>query len=195
MITRAANPRAHSALLTSVVFLFVLGLGALITVPNFVSNGPGKINAIINNLRQLDGAEQQWAEVHGYTNVTPVTPADIAPYVKDGWHGNPVVTVMSTKTPRVLVPMTGSVPTDLILIRTEVWNCVQRIQLANVEMEPSDSDRRVLRHAESLLELKQWREANEELKNISAQSKAHPDVLRVRRNVWEMAGQELGIDL
>ena len=44
-------------------------------------------------------------------------------------------------------------------------------------------DQRCLAAAEGWLELGDWREANAELENISPQSRAHPEVLRLR---WEI---------
>jgi hypothetical protein len=41
-------------------------------------------NACLNNLRQIDGAKQQWALEKGKTNGSTVTVADIAPYIRDG---------------------------------------------------------------------------------------------------------------
>ena len=39
------------------------------------------------------------------------------------------------------------------------------------------------------LELGNWREANEELENISPEQRAHPDVLQVRCKVYHDAGK------
>ena len=46
-------------------------------------------NACINNLRQMDGAKQQWALENkiSITNETPVTWKDIEPYIKIGASG------------------------------------------------------------------------------------------------------------
>jgi hypothetical protein len=51
-------------------------------MPNFVSRGPGKINAIITNLRQIDGAAEQWAIDHHQTGAVLVTREDLAPYLR-----------------------------------------------------------------------------------------------------------------
>jgi hypothetical protein len=75
---RFRRPRSWVTILIvglSVAVLFVLG------VPNFVGHGPGKINAILNNLRQIDGASQQWATSRGQTGAVTATWADIAPYL------------------------------------------------------------------------------------------------------------------
>ena len=41
------------------------------------------VNACINNLRQLDGAKQQWALEHNKTGSAVPTPQDVAVYLKD----------------------------------------------------------------------------------------------------------------
>ena len=41
-------------------------------------------NACISNLRQIDGAKNEWALENGKANGTPVTAADIAPYIQGG---------------------------------------------------------------------------------------------------------------
>jgi outer membrane lipoprotein-sorting protein len=45
-------------------------------------------NACINNLRQIDGAKQEWALEKGKANGTPVTEDDIKPYLKLDASGN-----------------------------------------------------------------------------------------------------------
>jgi len=48
-------------------------------------------------------------------------------------------------------------------------------------------DRRHLEAAEGWLELGNWHEANEELEGIASQLRAHPDVLRMRVEVYSAA--------
>jgi len=45
-------------------------------------------NACINNLRQIDAAKNEWALEKGKPNGTPVTEADIKPYIKLDANGN-----------------------------------------------------------------------------------------------------------
>jgi hypothetical protein len=61
--------------------LFVAFLIA-IAVPNYNHGGSSKTNAIVNNLRQLDGAVQYWGIQHQETGAVAVTWEDIAPYIK-----------------------------------------------------------------------------------------------------------------
>ena len=73
------------------IFLFTIGFIILLTVviiPAGVGNGGQKANAIINNLRYIDAAKNQWAFEHGITNANqaanytqPLSWKDIAPYL------------------------------------------------------------------------------------------------------------------
>src|SRR5437764_12144895 len=65
------------------IVVAIIGLLAAIAIPNFVrARTTSQMNACINNLRQIDGAKQQWAlETKQATNATPVT-TDIVPYLK-----------------------------------------------------------------------------------------------------------------
>lgn len=72
------------------ILLFAFGFIILLATitPNFVGNGGQKANAIINNLRYIDAAKQQWAFEHGITNTDqaahftqPLLWKDIAPYL------------------------------------------------------------------------------------------------------------------
>lgn len=71
----------------TVIFLFVVLAGAYARLdPHgvFVRKGPSPGNACINNLRQLDGAAEQWRlENNRTTNEFP-TPAQAAIYIKGG---------------------------------------------------------------------------------------------------------------
>jgi predicted PurR-regulated permease PerM len=74
-----------SWLLPFVVLIATIGLLIAIVVPNFVHGGSTKLNGIINNLRQIDAAKQEWAIEHGLTNAAQlnrvVTEKDLAPYL------------------------------------------------------------------------------------------------------------------
>jgi hypothetical protein len=66
------------------VVLVLVSLFAWISIPNFVGGGPSKLSGIVNTLRQIDGAKQQWAFEHGITNsdafTNEFTELDLAPY-------------------------------------------------------------------------------------------------------------------
>jgi|ERR1017187_9805840 hypothetical protein len=68
------------------VLACVVGIFALIAIPNFVSNGGngpgGKSNACINNLRRIDAAKNEWALEHNGKTNDVVTVSDIKPYLE-----------------------------------------------------------------------------------------------------------------
>lgn len=70
----------------SFAWAFVIGMMAAIAVPNFVKAREIALrNACINNLRQIDGATEQWALENKKNVGTPVTVADINSYLKGGF--------------------------------------------------------------------------------------------------------------
>jgi len=74
------------------IVVCLIGIFALIAIPNFVSNGRnspgGKSNACINNLRRIDAAKNEWASENGKTNGAVVTENDLKPYIKLDSRGN-----------------------------------------------------------------------------------------------------------
>ena len=78
----------RSWLLTVVLMMAIVGLLIAIAIPNYIGGGPGKISSVINMLRQIDGAKQEWAIEHGFTNgVAPsreMTQQDLAPLFSHG---------------------------------------------------------------------------------------------------------------
>jgi prepilin-type N-terminal cleavage/methylation domain-containing protein len=67
------------------IVVAIIGLLAAIAIPNFVrARTTSQKNACINNLRQIDGAKQQWAlENKAATNASPQA-TDIQPYMGRG---------------------------------------------------------------------------------------------------------------
>jgi len=65
------------------IVVAIIGLLAAIAIPNFVrARETSQMNACINNLRQIDGAKQQWAlETKQASNATP-NYSDISGYMK-----------------------------------------------------------------------------------------------------------------
>ena len=66
------------------IVVAIIGLLAAIAIPNFVrARTTSQMNACINNLRQIDGAKQQWAlETKQATNATPGI-TDISVYLRN----------------------------------------------------------------------------------------------------------------
>ena len=67
------------------IVVAIIGLLAAIAIPNFVrARTTSQTNACINNLRQIDGAKQQWAlETHQLSTVTPPQ-GSLTPYLGRG---------------------------------------------------------------------------------------------------------------
>ncbi|MDX1950668.1 MAG: type II secretion system protein [Verrucomicrobiota bacterium] len=56
------NNKSGFTLVEIMIVVAIIGLLAAIAIPNFVkARGTAQKNACINNLRQIDGAKEQWA--------------------------------------------------------------------------------------------------------------------------------------
>src|SRR5260370_33547395 len=65
------------------VVVAIIGLLAAIAVPNYIKpRTASQANACINNLRQMDGAAQQWALEFKQSAGASVGTGDITPYIK-----------------------------------------------------------------------------------------------------------------
>jgi hypothetical protein len=64
----------------------LLGLVLSLVLPNFIGSGTTRTNGIINNLRNLRGAMEQWALDHGRTGDAPVTREDLVSYLRRRLH-------------------------------------------------------------------------------------------------------------
>ena|ERR1035437_6170056 len=70
------------------IVVAIIGLLAAIAIPNFVrARTQSQKNACINNLRQIDGAKQQWALETGAKTSDAVTLNQIGPYLGRGSAG------------------------------------------------------------------------------------------------------------
>lgn len=78
------------------IVVAIIGLLAAIAIPNFVkARATAQKNACINNLRQIDGAIQQYALEQKQAASAPVHMTDVLPYLKN----QPICPAGGGKTP------------------------------------------------------------------------------------------------
>src|SRR5436305_1220680 len=79
------NRKSGFTLVEIMIVVAIIGLLAAIAIPNFVkARGTAQKNACINNLRQIDGAKEQWALENKKSTGATVLNTDIDPYIKGG---------------------------------------------------------------------------------------------------------------
>ena len=66
------------------IVVAIIGLLAAIAIPNFIrARTTAQMNSCINNLRQVDGAIQQWALENKKDTAATVTFTDISSYLRN----------------------------------------------------------------------------------------------------------------
>ena len=108
------------------IVVAIIGLLAAIAIPNFVrARTTSQTNACINNLRQLDGAKQQWALENKVSATATPQGTDIQPYLGRGTAGGlPTCPADSQKTftTSYQVNNVSTAPTCLISPTNHVLN-------------------------------------------------------------------------
>jgi len=82
---KLVHPRTGGFTLVEIMIVVaIIGLLAAVAIPNFVrARETSREKACINNLRQIDGAKDQWALEQGKNDGDACVLADIEPFLKE----------------------------------------------------------------------------------------------------------------
>src|SRR5260221_697958 len=82
---KVRNTKKGFTLVEIMIVVAIIGLLAAIAIPNFVkARTTAQKNACINNLRQIDGAKEQWALEKKKSSGSASVDTEINDYIKGG---------------------------------------------------------------------------------------------------------------
>ncbi len=85
MVRIRGSVQSGFTLIEIMIVIAIIGMLLAIAIPNYVrARGVAEKTACINNLRELDGAKQQWALENQKVDTDTPTESDLRPYLREG---------------------------------------------------------------------------------------------------------------